>query len=89
MIVLKCVAGRDKDRHDVVAMLAARGDALDLEYLPRLLAALREALAEDEIVRFFDAAWASANAGNVEAVMDLLAFCKGPPRVVRPARTRA
>jgi hypothetical protein len=60
IVVLKCLAGRDKDHHDVVAILAARGDTLDLGYVRELLAVLREALAEDEIIRFFDDAWASA-----------------------------
>jgi hypothetical protein len=60
VVVLKCLAGRDKDHHDVVAMLAARGDTLDMDYVRELLGILRDALAEDEIVRFFDAAWAVA-----------------------------
>ncbi len=60
IIVLKCLAGRAKDREDVVAILAARGDDLDYDYVGSLLALLREALAEDEIVRFFEEARAAA-----------------------------
>lgn len=56
IVVLKCLAGREKDRQDVIAILAAQGATLDLEYVDGLLELLRDALAEDEIVRFYERA---------------------------------
>jgi hypothetical protein len=60
VVVMKCLAGRDTDRQDVVAILAAQDGRIDLDYVRDLLEQLREALSEDEIVRFFDGALADA-----------------------------
>ncbi len=56
IVVMKSLAGRDRDRQDVVAILAAQRDAMDLAYVRELLAMLEEALAQDDIVPFFESA---------------------------------
>jgi hypothetical protein len=60
IVVLKCLAGRDTDREDVVAILTAQHDRIDLGYVEGLIALLRDALAEDEIARFFESARAAS-----------------------------
>lgn len=56
IVVMKSLAGRDRDRQDIVAILAAQRDTMDLEYVRELLAMLEEALAQDDIVPFFEGA---------------------------------
>jgi len=49
IIVMKLLAGREKDRGDVVAILAARGETLDFALLKSTLTLLEEALSQSDL----------------------------------------
>jgi hypothetical protein len=56
VIVMKVLAGRPKDNDDVVAIVAAQGDALDERAIRQTLIALEQALAQSDLMPAFDAA---------------------------------
>jgi hypothetical protein len=51
---MKVLAGRPKDLDDVVAILAAAADEIDIGYVRRTLRLLEEALAQNDLVPVFE-----------------------------------
>lgn len=56
LVVMKVLAGRPKDLEDVVAILAAQGDAFERERTLELLAQLEEALDQRDLLPAFESA---------------------------------
>jgi len=54
LIATKVVAGRRKDREDILGILAQRGAALDVDQLRRVLVAFDEGLEEPRAVARFE-----------------------------------
>lgn len=54
LIAMKVLAGRPKDADDVLAIIAARGDELDLSTIRKTLGDLGAALADDQLLPAFE-----------------------------------
>jgi hypothetical protein len=54
LIVMKIIAGRDKDLDDVAAILAARGRALDANEILSMLAMVEDALGQSDLVPMWE-----------------------------------
>ena len=63
LIVMKTLAGRDKDLDDVRAVIGGQGLRLDVEYVRTTLAALETALGQADLLPSFEAALARAQSG--------------------------
>jgi hypothetical protein len=50
LLVMKILAGRDKDLEDVAAIIAARGDTLDAKDVSRLLTMIEDALGQSDLL---------------------------------------
>lgn len=74
LIVMKILAGRDKDLDDVAAMLAARGARLAAKEIENMLKMVEEALGQSDLVP----AWTRLRAGDVR-----------PARKQEPARRKS
>jgi len=60
LVVTKILAGRPKDLEDVVAVLAAQAQALDLEHVRATLRLLEEALGQADLLPAFERSWQRA-----------------------------
>ena len=56
LIVMKILAGRDKDMDDVRAVIAGQGSRLDVEYVRTTLGSLEAALGQADLLPEFEAA---------------------------------
>jgi Nucleotidyltransferase of unknown function (DUF6036) len=56
IVVMKILAARPKDLDDVVAVVAAYGDALDATYVRKTLTLLERALAQSDLLSTFEQA---------------------------------
>jgi hypothetical protein len=74
LIVMKILAGRDKDLEDIAAMVAARGAQLDTKEVRSTLAMVEEALGQSDLVP----TWERLRAGLAK-----------PPRKRKPATRKA
>lgn len=54
------LAGREKDREDVVAILRAGGHGVDLTSVRRMLTELEESLSQSDLLPFFERCCASS-----------------------------
>lgn len=54
LIVMKILAGRGKDTDDVMAILEAQGDSLDLDYVRQTLSLLEDALGQSDLLNAFE-----------------------------------
>lgn len=54
LIVMKILAGREKDKQDIVAVLRARRDKLDLGAIRATIEMLEAALAQSDLMPLFD-----------------------------------
>lgn len=54
LIVMKILAGREKDREDVLAILAAQGADLDVASVRQILGMLEEALGQSDLLPLFE-----------------------------------
>jgi hypothetical protein len=61
---MKVLAGRPRDREDVVAMLRARGGALDLDRIRATLSLLEKALAQADLLPELERALERAGRGR-------------------------
>ncbi len=64
LIAMKVLAGRRKDEEDIVAILSAQAERLDLRLIRRTLTDLSEALAQDDLLPLFERLLAEATDGR-------------------------
>jgi hypothetical protein len=89
VIVMKLLAGRDKDLDDVTAILAARGTVLDVKYVRTTLTMVEEALGQSDLVPIWERLRSkTATPPKKQKRPDPKAPAAGPRAKTTPARRR-
>jgi hypothetical protein len=60
LVVMKVLAGRQKDRTDVIAILRAQGRDLDIDLVRKTIALLEQALDQSDLGPLFESWWKAA-----------------------------
>ncbi len=84
VIVMKVLAGRDKDLDDVASILAARAAVLDVKYISTTLTMVQEALGQSDLLPIWERLREQTPTPPVPPNKQ-----KRPPRKAPAARTRA